>query len=100
MTEKIDQEKITAGRTWAENEMRNLAIERTVKINSIHWNESPPDKVWIATVDSAAGEHTIALSYTSLALCADEGKERLSLREKLRGLIGDLARIERRGYLR
>ncbi len=94
-------EKIEQGRQWADAELRNIAIERTVKINSINWNESAENSVWIAEVDSAAGEHhTIALSYAALAACVDSDAGRAVLLEKLRGLVGDLARIERRGYLR
>jgi hypothetical protein len=94
-------EKIETGRVWADAELRNIAIERSVKINSIKWNESAENSVWIAEVDSAAGEHhTIALSYSSLAACVDSDTGRAAMNEKLRGLVGDLARIERRGYLR
>lgn len=96
----IDQENIAAGRVWAEAEMRNLAIERSVKINAVTWTESIDAKVWIATIESSAGEHTIALSYSSLEQAAISESDRLALRERLRGLIGDLARIERRGFLR
>jgi hypothetical protein len=35
-----------------------------------------------------------------LAKCVDSESERTLLRERLRHLIGDLARIERRGSLR
>lgn len=100
MTDSFDQEKILAGRDWAEAEMRTLAIERVVKLNSIHWTESVEAKVWIATIDSAAGEHTIALPSSSLAQCVDSENTRLQVRERLRNLVGDLARIERRGFLR
>lgn len=100
MTDSFDQEKILAGKEWAEAEMRTLAIERSVKLNSIHWTESAESKVWIAAIDSAAGEHTIAIPYSSLVQCVDSENGRLMLRERLRHLIGDLARIERRGFLR
>ena len=94
-------EKVEQGRQWADAELRNIAIEKSVKINSIHWNDSAENSVWIAEVDSAAGEHhTIALSYSSLAACVDSEAGRAAMHEKLRGLVGDLARIERRGYLR
>ena len=94
-------EKVEKGRQWADAELRNIAIERTVKINSVTWNESAENSVWIAEVDSAAGEHhTIALSYASLSACVDSDAGRAAMHEKLRGLVADLARIERRGYLR
>ncbi|MFN7929803.1 MAG: hypothetical protein U0Y68_18030 [Blastocatellia bacterium] len=100
MTDSLEQEKILAGKDWAEAEMRALAIERTVKLHSIHWTESQDAKVWIAAIDSAAGEHTIAIPYASLVQCADSDAGRIQLRERIRHLIGDLARIERRGFLR
>jgi hypothetical protein len=100
MTENFDPEKIMAGRDWAEAEMRTQAIERGVKLHSLNWTEIVDSKVWIATLNSPAGEHTMALSYAALAKCVDSESERLMLRERLRHLIGDLARIERRGSLR
>lgn len=100
MTESFDQEKILAGKEWAEAEMRTMAIERTVKLHSIHWTDSPESQVWIAAIDSAAGEHTIAIPYSSLIQCVDSENGRVLLRERIRHLIGDLARIERRGFLR
>ena len=100
MTDSLEQEKIIAGKEWAEAEMRTLAIERTVKLNSVHWVESTDSKVWIATINSAAGEHTIAIPYSSLIQCAGSENGRMLLRERIRHLIGDLARIERRGFLR
>jgi hypothetical protein len=95
-----DQDKILAGREWTEAEMRSLAIERAVKLNAIHWTDSAEAKVWIAAINSAAGEHTMAFAYSSLTQCVDSENARLQLRERLRNLIGDLARIERRGFLR
>ena len=80
--------------------MRTQAIERGVKLHSLNWTEIVASKVWIATLDSPAGEHTLALSYASLEKCVDSESERTLLRERLRHLIGDLARIERRGSLR
>ncbi|MBS1812925.1 MAG: hypothetical protein JST84_32465 [Acidobacteria bacterium] len=100
MTDSFDQEKIIAGKEWAEAELRALAIERTVKLNSVQWTESAESRVWIATINSAAGEHTIAIPYSSLSQCVDSENGRMMLRERLRHLIGDLARIERRGFLR
>ncbi|HEX4948373.1 MAG TPA: hypothetical protein VFZ34_16990 [Blastocatellia bacterium] len=100
MTDTFDPEKIMAGREWAEAEMRTQAIERAVKLHSLSWTESAEAKVWIATLHSPAGEHTIALSYAALTKCVDSESERTMLRERLRHLIGDLARIERRGFLR
>jgi hypothetical protein len=100
MTETFDPEKIMAGRDWAEAEMRTQAIERGVKLHSLSWTEIVDSKVWIATLNSPAGEHTMALSYGALAKCVDSESERTMLRERLRHLIGDLARIERRGSLR
>ena len=100
MTETFDPEKIMAGREWAEAEMRTQAIERGVKLHSLSWAEVVDSKAWIATLDSPAGEHTVALSYAALAKCVDSEGERLMLRERLHHLIGDLARIERRGSLR
>ncbi len=100
MTETLDPEKIMAGRDWAEAEMRTQAIERGVKLHSFNWVEIVDSKVWIATLHSPAGEHTIALSYAALAKCVDSEGERILLRERLHHLIGDLARIERRGSLR
>ncbi len=100
MTETFDPNKIMAGRDWAEAEMRTQAIERGVKLHSLNWAEIIDSKVWIATLHSPAGEHTIALSYPALAQCVDSEGERTMLRERLHHLIGDLARIERRGSLR
>lgn len=100
MTETFDPEKILAGREWAEAEMRTQAIERGVKLHALTWTDITDSKVWLATLNSPAGEHTMALAYTSLQKCVDSESERTSLRERLRHLIGDLARIERRGFLR
>ena len=100
MSETFDQEKIMAGREWAEAEMRTQAIERAVKLHLLNWTEIVDSMVWIATLHSPAGEHTIALSYAALAKCVDSEGERIILRERLHHLIGDLARIERRGSLR
>jgi hypothetical protein len=100
MTETFDPEKILAGKEWAEAEMRTQAIERAVKIHTLTWTEIVTSNVWIATINSPAGEHTIALPYGALAKCVDSESERTMLRERLRHLIGDLARIERRGSLR
>jgi hypothetical protein len=100
MTDSFEPEKVIAGRDWAEAELRAQAIERGVKLHALHWTDTVDAKVWIATLDSPAGEHTMALSYQSLASCVDSENERARLRERLRHLIGDLARIERRGFLR
>lgn len=100
MTESINQEKIAAGLTWAESELRALAVERGVKVHTLTWTDSPQNKVWIITVESGAGEHTMALSYAALEQCAFDEGGKFAMRERLRGLVGDLARIERRGFLR
>jgi hypothetical protein len=99
-TENISQEKIQEGKTWAELELKALAIERGVRFDSLAWTDSPPSKVWIVTIESGAGEHTMALPYTALEQCATDESARYQTRERLRGLVGDLARIERRGHLR
>jgi hypothetical protein len=93
-------DKIQEGKQWVELELKTLAIERGVRFNSLTWADSTPSQVWIVTIESGAGEHTMALPYSSLERCAAEESARYSLRERLRGLVGDLARIERRGHLR
>ena len=100
MSETFDTAKIMAGREWAEAELRTHAIERGVKLHSLQWTEITDSNVWLATLNSPAGEHTIALAYESLAKCVDSESERTALRARLQHLIGDLARIERRGFLR
>ncbi len=100
MSETFDTAKIMTGREWAEAELRTQAIERGVKLHSLTWTEILASNVWLATLDSPAGEHTIALAYASLAKCVDSESERTALRARLHHLIGDLARIERRGFLR
>lgn len=100
MSETFDTAKILAGREWAEAELRTHAIERGVKLHSLHWTEITDSKVWLATLNSPAGEHTIALAYANLEKCVESESERTALRSRLQHLIGDLARIERRGFLR
>lgn len=94
------EDKINAGRDWVEIEIKALAIERGVRINQLHWSESADATAWIASIHSAAGDHTIAFSTKSLELASDNEDERLQVRTRIRGLVGDLARIERRGFLR
>jgi len=98
--ENFNQAQIDEGRVWAETELRALAIERGVKLDHVVWTDSPQAKAWIVELTSAAGEHTISLSYEVLEKCAADEHARFTLRERLRGLVGDLARIERRGHLR
>lgn len=100
MTTENINEKIQEGKRWAELELKALAIERGVSFHSLTWTDSEASKVWIVTIESGAGEHTMALPYTSLEQCATDENARYHLRERLRGLVGDLARIERRGHLR
>lgn len=95
-----NQEKIQEGKLWAELELKALAIDRGVRFHSLTWTDSEPSQVWIVTIESGAGEHTMALPYTSLEQCANDENARYNVRERLRGLVGDLARIERRGHLR
>jgi hypothetical protein len=64
------------------------------------WHESPQAKVWIVEIQSGAGEHTISLPFDVLEKCATDERTQFTLRERLRGLVGDLLRIERRGHLR
>ncbi len=100
MTDKPSQEKIAAGKTWAEREMRTYAIERDVSLSGILWTDSPQANAFIVEITSGAGEHTISVPYETLENCAHDQHTQFQLRERLRGLVGDLARIERRGHLR
>src|SRR5437667_10390227 len=94
------QEKIEEGKVWTESELNALAIERGVRLKEVIWADSPQAKVWIVEIKSGAGEHTISLPYETLGKCSYDEHTRFMLRERLRGLVGDLARIERRGHLR
>ncbi|SRR5581483_3964290 len=100
MIEKVSQEIIEEGKAWAEREMRAYAIERDVRLSSIVWTDSPQAKAFIVEITSGAGEHTISIPYETLENCSDDQHTQFQLRERLRGLVGDLARIERRGHLR
>lgn len=95
-----NQEQMDEGKTWAEAELHTLAIDRSVKFHEIVWTDSPQAQVWILEIKSGAGEHTLSLPYATLERCANDENTQFALRERLRGLVGDLARIERRGHLR
>jgi hypothetical protein len=100
MTDKFSQEKIAAGKTWAEREMQAYSIERDVSLTSIVWTDSSQAQAFIVEITSGAGEHTISVPYETLENCAHDQSTQFQLRERLRSLVGDLARIERRGQLR
>ena len=100
MTEHFNQTQIDEGKAWAEAELHALAIDRGVKFHEVVWTDSAQAQVWIIEIKSGAGEHTLSLPYATLEQCADGEAARFALRERLRGLVGDLARIERRGHLR
>ncbi len=100
MTDKVVQYNIEEGQKWSELEMRTYAIERDVSLSRITWTDSPPSRAFIVEVASGAGEHTISIPYETLEKCATDAQTQYKLRERLRGLIGDLARIEKRGHLR
>ncbi|MFN7946743.1 MAG: hypothetical protein U0Z53_15435 [Blastocatellia bacterium] len=100
MADKVVPNNIEEGRKWSELEMRTYAIERDVSLSGITWTDSPPSRTFIVEVTSGAGEHTISISYDTLEKCATDAQTQYQLRERLRGLIGDLARIEKRGHLR
>src|SRR5438270_1952088 len=95
-----NQERVEEGKVWVEAELNALAIDRGVKFHELVWTESPPAQVWIVEIKSSAGEHTLTLPYATLERCASDENVQFTLRERLRGLVGDLARIERRGHLR
>ncbi len=95
-----NQEQIEEGKTWVAAELHTLAIDRGVKFHDIVWTQSQPAQVWIVEIKSGAGEHTLSLPYATLEQCANNENAQFALRERLRGLVGDLARIERRGHLR
>jgi hypothetical protein len=97
---QFNQALIEEGKDWADAELHALALERGVKFHHLTWSESLPAQVWIIEIKSGAGEHTLSLTYDTLEKCAREEAARAALRERLRGLVGDLARIERRGHLR
>ena len=98
--DQINQDPVEEGKFWAESELHALAIDRDVKLKEITWTDSPQAKVWIVEIRSGAGEHTISIPYETLENCAQDTNVQFKLRERLRGLVGDLARIERRGHLR
>lgn len=98
--DQLNQERIEEGKTWAESELNALAIDRSVRLREIVWSDSPQARVWIVEIKSGAGEHTISIPYETLERCSQDSHVQFTLRERLRGLVGDLARIERRGHLR
>jgi len=100
MMEQSNQSQMEEGKAWAESELRALAIERGVKFHELTWTDSPQAKVWIVEIKSGAGEHTLSFAYDTLEKVARDEHTQFQLRERLRGLVGDLARIERRGHLR
>lgn len=87
------------GRKWVELEMHTYAIERDVSLTGISWTETQSSS-FIVELKSKAGEHTISIPYDQLERCASDTHVQFQLRDRLRGLIGDLARIEKRGHLR
>lgn len=95
-----NQERVEEGKVWVEHELHALAIDRSVEFHEVVWTESPPSQVWIVEIKSGAGEHTLSLPYAALEQCTSDENAQFTLRERLRGLVGDLARIERRGHLR
>jgi hypothetical protein len=100
MTNQFNQALIEEGKVWAEAELHAMAVDRGVKFHEVVWTESPQAQVWIVEIKSGAGEHTLSLPYTTLEQCANDENAQTALRGRLRGLVGDLARIERRGHLR
>lgn len=91
---------IDPGQTWTTRELHSLATQRNVRLDQITWTDSPQAKAFIVEITSSAGEHTISIPHETLLCCATDESVQLNLRERLSGLIGDLARIERRGSLR
>jgi hypothetical protein len=95
-----NQEQIEEGKVWAEAVLHDLATDRGVNFQEVAWTQSPQAQVWIIEIKSGAGEHTLSLPYATLEQCANDEYAQTTLRDRLRGLVGDLARIERRGHLR
>jgi hypothetical protein len=100
MFDNVTQHNIDEGRKWCELEMQAYAIERDVRLRSVIWTDSPQSQAFILEITSGAGEHTLSLPWETLQKCASGAHTQMLLRERLRGLIGDLARIEKRGHLR